>query len=74
MPAIFIITWKTLEGSEALNRLLKVLIVAINAQCYSVDAPPLPPGLGWRSLVLVVRVSVRVRIRVELQRLGQSQL
>ena len=40
MPAIFIKTWKTLEGSEALNRLLKVLIVAINAQCYSVDAHP----------------------------------
>ena len=45
MPAIFIKTWKTLEGSEALNRLLKVLIVAINAQCYSVDAPP-PPLFG----------------------------
>ena len=40
MPAIFIKTWKPLEGSEALNRLLKVLIVAINEQCYSVDPPP----------------------------------
>ena len=39
-------TWKTLKVSEALNRLLKVLIIAINAQCHSVDAPYPPPGLG----------------------------
>ena len=30
--------------SEALNRLLKVLIIAINAPSHSVDAPS--PGLG----------------------------
>ena len=34
-----------LTSSEALNRLLKVLIIAINAQSHSVDAPS-PPGLG----------------------------
>ena len=45
MSAIFIKTWKTLEVSEALNRLLKVLIIATNAQSHSVYAPP-PPGLG----------------------------
>ena len=45
MSAIFIETWKTLEVSEALNRLLKVLIIAINTQSHSVYAPP-PPGLG----------------------------
>ena len=44
MSAIFIKTWKTLEVSEALNRLLKVLIIATNAQSHSVYAPP--PGLG----------------------------
>ena len=38
--------------SEALNRLLKVLIIAINAQSHSVDAS-LPPGLGWRSIVSI---------------------
>ena len=34
--------------SEALNRLLKVLIIAINAQSHSVDAPfpPPPPWFG----------------------------
>ena len=37
---------KTLKVSEALNRLLKVLIIAINAQSHSVDAPSPPPGLG----------------------------
>ena len=31
--------------SEALNRLLKVLIIAINARSHSVDSPS-PPGLG----------------------------
>ena len=36
---------KTLNVSEALNRLLKVLTIAINAQSQSVDAPS-PPGLG----------------------------
>ena len=46
MSAIFIETWKTLEVSEALNRLLKVLIIAINAQSHSVYAPPLPPRFG----------------------------
>ena len=40
MSAIFIKTWKTLEVSEALNRLLKVLIIATNAQSHSVYAPP----------------------------------
>ena len=45
MSAIFIKTWKTLEVSEALNRLLKVLIIAINAQSHSVYAP-LPPRFG----------------------------
>ena len=39
LSAIFIKTWKTLKVSEALNRLLKVLIIAINAQSHSVDAP-----------------------------------
>ena len=34
---------ETLKVSEALNRLLKVLIIAINAQSHSVDAPL---GLG----------------------------
>ena len=38
-------TWKTLKVSQALNRLLKVLIIAINAQSQSVDAPS-TPGLG----------------------------
>ena len=33
---------KTFKVSEALNRLLKVLIIAINAQSHSVDAP-FPP-------------------------------
>ena len=32
--------------SEALNRLLKVLIIAINAQTHSEDMPSPPPGLG----------------------------
>ena len=45
LSAIFIKTWKSSNVSEALNRLLKVLIIAINAQSYSVDAPS-PPGLG----------------------------
>ena len=40
MAAIFIKTWKTLEVSEALNRLLKVLIIATNAQSHCVYAPP----------------------------------
>ena len=35
-------TWKTLKVSQALNRLLKVLIIAINAQSHSVDAPSSP--------------------------------
>ena len=39
-------TWKTLKVSEALNRLLKVLIIAINAQRHSVDAP-FHPLLVW---------------------------
>ena len=38
-------TGKTLKVPEALNRLLNVLIIAINAQSHSVDAPS-PPGLG----------------------------
>ena len=36
---------ETLKVSEALNRLLKVLIIAINAQSHSVDAP-YPPWVG----------------------------
>ena len=42
--------------SEALNRLLKVLIIAINAQSHSVEAtspPPPAPVRGWRSLVSI---------------------
>ena len=35
---------KNIQRLEALNRLLKVLIIAINAQSHSVDA--LPPGWG----------------------------
>ena len=38
---------KTLKVSEALNRLLKVLIIAINAQSHSVDAPSPPPPAPW---------------------------
>ena len=45
LSGIFIKTWKTLKVSEALNRLLKVLIIAINAQSHSVDAPS-PPWFG----------------------------
>ena len=52
LSAIFIKTWKTLKVSEALNRLLKVLIIAINAQSHSVDAPS-PLVWGWRSLVSI---------------------
>ena len=44
LSAIFIKTWKSSKVSEALNRLLKVLIIAINAQSHSVDAHPSP---GW---------------------------
>ena len=44
LSAIFIKTWKSSNVSEALNRLLKVLIIAINAPSHSVDAPA--PGLG----------------------------
>ena len=46
MSAIFIKTWKTLEVSEALNRLLKVLTIAINAQSHSVKPPPPPSRFG----------------------------
>ena len=35
---------KNIKRLEALNRLLKVLTIAINAQSHSVDAP-LPAGL-----------------------------
>ena len=43
---------KNIKRLEALNRLLKVLIIAINAQSHSGDAPS-PLVLGWRSLVSI---------------------
>ena len=45
-------TWKTLKVSEALKRLLKVLIIAVNAQSHSGDAPS-PLVWGWRSLMSI---------------------
>ena len=50
MSAIFIKTWKTLEVSEALNRLPK-----INAQSHSVYAPP-PPGLGVEITCVLIKL------------------
>ena len=53
-------TWKSSKVSEALNRLLKVLIIAMNAQSHSVDAaappPPPPPGLGLIHMLSLIHL------------------
>ena len=43
------------KGVRSLNRLLKVLIIAINAQSHSVDAtcPPPPPPVGGLEITCV---------------------
>ena len=51
LSAIFVKTWKSSKVSEALDRLLKVLIIAINAPVTLWTPPALVRG--WRSLVSI---------------------